>query len=413
MLSVVIPTHHSRHLAETIASVLDQTEPEFEILIVPNGGASLDGVLPDDARIRVVPYEGPSVLGAIKRFAFDAARGDILVALDHDDLLAPQALQRVRETMAAGADFAYSNFAELDFERGESIVHDSYWGWASRTAEIRGRSVAEMIAFDPAPAALGRACYAPNHLRAWTRDAYARAGGHNPTMAVCEDHDLVVRTYLTGQMMRIDECLYIQRDHPGRMPLASNTDVQKASEEMYGRSVDSLVVRWAALHRLPCFDLAGGHNNAPGWVTTDLNGTRIAADLRGRWPWAGLDRRGVSRAGSVRTPRQAAHDERTASVFVPNGWIPVVDAFGAWPGRLYGSETLQLLGPQLVLLLGRRRIRARHRQYVDPLPGPAAGRVVSNRMARRATDSLCLLRWRLLEGRIRRAGSPPDLKRRS
>jgi Glycosyl transferase family 2 len=322
MLSVVIPTHHSRYLAETIASVLDQTEPEFELLIVPNGGASLDGVLPDDGRIRVVPYEGPSALGAIKRFAFEAARGDILVALDHDDLLAPQALQRVRAALSAGADFAYSNFAELDFERGESIVHDSYWGWVSRTTEIRGRSVAEMIAFDPTPAALGRAWYAPNHLRAWTRDAYARAGGHDPTMAVCEDHDLAVRTYLTGQMTRIDECLYLQRDHPGRTPLATNDDVQKASEDIYGRSVDSLVVRWAALHGLPCFDLAGAHNNAPGWVTTELDGTRIAADLRGRWPWAD------STVGAFRAhdlfaylPDKQHTMNELHRCLVPGGWV--------------------------------------------------------------------------------------------
>ena len=125
MLSVVIQTHNPRYLAQAVGSVLDQTEQDFEIVVVPNNGASVDGVLSEDNRIRVVPYTGPSAVGAVKRFAFEAARGDILVELDHDDLLAPQALQRVREALGGGkADFAYSNFAEVNFESGESVSYD-------------------------------------------------------------------------------------------------------------------------------------------------------------------------------------------------------------------------------------------------------------------------------------------------
>src|SRR5262245_36083179 len=201
MLSVVIPTNNPRYLAETVGSVLDQTDPDFEILIVPNAGASLGPILPEDERIRVVPYDGSVLAGAVSRFAFEAARGDILVELDQEDLLAPHALQRVREALGDGeAGFAYSNFAQLDFDTGESVSYAPDWGWSSRPAEVRGRSVSEMIAFDPSPAALAHVWYAPHRIRAWTREAYERAGGHNPAMSVCEDHDLVVRTYLTARM---------------------------------------------------------------------------------------------------------------------------------------------------------------------------------------------------------------------
>ena len=286
MLSVVVPTHHPRYLGEAVASVLDQTEPDFEIVIVPNGDASVDGLLPDDSRIRVVPYPGHGTLGAIKRFGFEAAAGDILVELDHDDILAPQALQRVREACAdGGADFVYSNFAELNFQTGECVTYDPYWGWKTRSTEVRGRTVTEMMAFEPSPASIGRIWYAPNHVRAWTREAYGRAGGHNPALPVCDDHDLLVRTYLTGRMTRIDECLYLQRNHPARTTVAHNVDIQRTTEEIYCRSIESLVARWAAVSGLPCYQLGGCEHAAPGWVTIDRGGQPGVVDLKGRWPW--------------------------------------------------------------------------------------------------------------------------------
>lgn len=323
MLSIVIPTHNARFLAETIASALDQTEADFEILVAPNGGAALEGVLPDDPRIRVVPYHGPALIGAIKRFAFEAARGEILVELDHDDILAPQALERIKDALLrTGADFAYSNFAEFDFGTGEAVAYDSYWGWSTRTAEVRGRSVTEMIAFEPSPAALGHIWYAPNHVRAWTRAGYERAGGHDPHLGICDDHDLLVRTYLTGRMTRIDECLYLQRNHPVRTVVLRNAEIQRATEAIYRRSIQPLVERWAALLGLPCFALGGDENIAPGWVNFERDGRRVVADLRGRWPWAD------SSIGAFRADDLLAHlpDKQHAMneihrCLVPGGWV--------------------------------------------------------------------------------------------
>jgi SAM-dependent methyltransferase len=323
LVSVIVPTHAPRFLAETIRSVLDQTESEFEILVVPNGGAKLDGVLPEDRRIRILPFDGPALVGAVKQFAFEAARGDLLVELDHDDLLAPQALQRVKEALAGGrAEFAYSNFAELDFESGEAVTYNSYWGWASRPAVVRGRSVTEMIAFDPSPASIGYVWYAPNHVRAWTREGYQRAGGHDPSMSICDDHDLMIRTYLTGRMVRIDECLYLQRNHPNRTTLIRNDEIQVKTQELYARSIESLVVRWAALRGLPCFDLGGAHNGAPGWVTVDRQGARVLADLRGRWPWE-HSTVGAFRAQDLleHLPDKQHTMEEIHRCLVPGGWI--------------------------------------------------------------------------------------------
>ena len=97
MISVLIPTHRPNFLRETVESVLDQTCSDFEIVVVPNQGAEVAGILPADPRIRVVPYEGPNRIGAIKRFAFTQGEGELLLELDHDDLLAPNALEKIVE----------------------------------------------------------------------------------------------------------------------------------------------------------------------------------------------------------------------------------------------------------------------------------------------------------------------------
>lgn len=284
MLSVIIPTHDPRYLRETIGSVLAQTCGDFEIVVLPNGGARLEGALPEDPRIRVVPYDGPRAVGAIKRYGFGAARGDILVELDHDDLLAPTALERIREAAARGAGFVYSNFAEFR-EDGTCVEYNDYWGWRKRPAEVLGRPVTEMISFDPSPASIAYIWYAPHHVRAWTRESYDKAGGHDPSMEICDDHDLLARTYLSTKMVRIDECLYLRREHPRATYLLRNADIQKKTRELYAKYVERLVLHGAALRGLPCFDLGSSYNPAVGLAVVEVDGARIEADLRGRWPW--------------------------------------------------------------------------------------------------------------------------------
>jgi glycosyltransferase involved in cell wall biosynthesis len=184
VISVVVPTHDPRHLKEALGSVLGQTEQDFEVVVVTNGKAVLGGAVPDDPRFRVVPYEGPPYVGAIKRHGFKAAKGSVLVELDHDDLLAPDALREVRSALGGGASFVYSNFAHFRDDGQSPRLFNPYWGWRYRQAEVLGRQVKEQVAFDPTPASIGHIWYAPNHVRAWTRDGYDLVGGHDDTMDV-------------------------------------------------------------------------------------------------------------------------------------------------------------------------------------------------------------------------------------
>src|SRR5215471_14006635 len=92
--SVFTPTHRPRYLDECFESLRRQSCQDWEWVVVLNGGAAWRPADPDD-RIRVIVADGVSGVGALKRLACEQASGEILVELDHDDLLAPDALEEV------------------------------------------------------------------------------------------------------------------------------------------------------------------------------------------------------------------------------------------------------------------------------------------------------------------------------
>lgn len=112
-ISVFIPTYNGeKYIAETLDSVLSQTYTDFEILCVDDG--SLDTTtdiirryVAQDPRVRLLekPHEG--AVPYAWNFVFPHLSGEFTLYLSHDDLLAPEALERmvaVVETEAVERD---------------------------------------------------------------------------------------------------------------------------------------------------------------------------------------------------------------------------------------------------------------------------------------------------------------------
>ena len=98
LISIFTPTHDSRYLAETFKSLLEQRDSEWEWVIVPNGDdVPIPGTIQADDRVRICPSPmGMTGIGRLKKFACSQCKGEYLLELDHDDLLTPNALQRIR-----------------------------------------------------------------------------------------------------------------------------------------------------------------------------------------------------------------------------------------------------------------------------------------------------------------------------
>ena len=101
-VSVVIPTFERREqVGEAVASVLAQTRPDFELIVVDDGSTDgTEGALAGvDPRLRYLRQEHAGVAPARNR-GIDAATGEIVAFLDSDNLWLPDHLAVVTELLA-------------------------------------------------------------------------------------------------------------------------------------------------------------------------------------------------------------------------------------------------------------------------------------------------------------------------
>lgn len=288
LVSVFTPTHDPRFLDDAYGSLLDQTYDNWEWVILRNGEIPEHETLlfQLDNRVRV-HYDremaGAFGVGALKREAVSLCRGDILLELDHDDLLYPTAIQRVVEAFDAHPDagMVYSHAAQVTEDLGPDLsTFDLRHGWTYRHARFRDIEVQYPVAMPATPHNLSLIWYAPNHLRAFTRAAYDAVGGYNADLAVLDDQDLMARLYLNGDFHLLDECLYLQRIHTGntQRDAATNATIQYQTQVMQADTLEQLALAWAARNGLLALDLGGAHAPRPGFIPVDQHDTGA--------PWA-------------------------------------------------------------------------------------------------------------------------------
>lgn len=211
-------------LARTWASLKAQTHTNWVWYVYDDSPLEFDGVhrqvygYQADERY-VVHYMKPYApsggnIGFAKRCAFMWADADILVELDHDDELTPDALELIAEQFEdPQIGFVYSDWCEI-LPNGESGVYPD--GWAFGFGDKYWDEEHDVWAMKAPPinsVTLGHIVSAPNHVRAWRASAYRELGGHNPRLEVADDYDLVVRTALSTRCAYIPRMLY--RQHVG------------------------------------------------------------------------------------------------------------------------------------------------------------------------------------------------------
>jgi len=97
-ISVIVPVYRAEDfLRRAVDSVLSQSFPDFELLLIDDGSPDGSGVLcdalaKDDARIRVLHKENGGVSSA-RNLGMDEAKGRFLAFLDADDWFSPDALE--------------------------------------------------------------------------------------------------------------------------------------------------------------------------------------------------------------------------------------------------------------------------------------------------------------------------------
>ena len=116
IVSVCIPTHNRpRLLEDAVASVLSQSMPDFELLIIDDGSSAetaevIDRLLKSDQRIRTFRNEIAAGPAAAKNLALREARGVYWAGLDDDDLFLPQRLEQLVKAAREDLSFVCTPF---------------------------------------------------------------------------------------------------------------------------------------------------------------------------------------------------------------------------------------------------------------------------------------------------------------
>ncbi len=144
-VSVIVPCYNAgEYLAPCLRSVLAQTMGDLELLVIDDG--STDGSLAvaqriagGDARVRVFHQENRGVCAARNR-GLDAAQGEFVTFVDGDDLLRPDALERML-ALAPGADMVVCAHETFDAQGSTRLVVPET-RWMDRRGEQRRRAAA-------------------------------------------------------------------------------------------------------------------------------------------------------------------------------------------------------------------------------------------------------------------------------
>ena len=154
-------------------------------------------------------------IGFNKHIIASACDGDYLVEIDHDDELTPDCLQLLKRAFDTykDVDFVYSYaMEEMD---GEPITYGDNFALGQGRYEdqvVNGTVYSVATTPDITALTLRHIVGLPNHVRCWKKDFYHRIGGHNMQLAVLDDMDLLIRTYLNGKICKIPKVLYIQHE---------------------------------------------------------------------------------------------------------------------------------------------------------------------------------------------------------
>lgn len=250
LVSVVVPVYAvERYIEECLTSLLAQTYPHLEIVVVDDGSpdgsmAIVERYASKDDRIRVVHQENAG-LGAARNRGIEEARGALLTFVDSDDTLPESAIaSHVRSLVRSGSDFSVGAL-----ERQQSETSYVQKPWSRRLHEVVRRGVT----VEDVPEAIANvfAC-----TKVFRREFLDDIGLRFPVGVRYEDQVPVTRAYLkAGSFDILPDVVYRWR---ARRDGSSITQQKARKDDLHDRllAVDE-VARMVREH--------GGASVLQGW----------------------------------------------------------------------------------------------------------------------------------------------------
>jgi len=295
--SIFTPTHKPGNLIRAAESLKNQTHQDYEWLVLVNGNGlkEIDKCLPKvkkivGDKIKVSKFtDETDYIGLLKKECCKAATGDVLVEFDHDDTLEYNCLEELElKFNDPTVDFVYSDCFE--WRKGKATApYSEKFGW--KYTECPGGRISVNYA-EPSPLGFSYIWFAPNHVRSWRRSFYEKIGGHNVELDVCDDHEILCRTYIEGKCVRIPKPLYNYMVQEGENTCygEKNKKIQQLTRTLHDKWIEKMVAKWCDLKILDKVDLCCGGSKPRGYIGVDtlgVPGVDIVFDLNNApWPFA-------------------------------------------------------------------------------------------------------------------------------
>ena len=219
-ISVIIPTYNrAKYIAESIESVLAQTRPAEEVLIIDDGSTdNTRSVVAaySDTRVRYIPVPHGGIAAARNR-GIALACGDYLAFLDSDDLWRDTMLEKQLAMLQQEESLvcSFTNFARFT-DAPRKIINEQFsycTEFAGLSKELRrtgdgfildGDAFATFIRFHEFPAATPCIMF---------RRSIIADMRMNESLRIGEDTEFIMRAFMRGKVAVLPEVLADIRRH--------------------------------------------------------------------------------------------------------------------------------------------------------------------------------------------------------
>jgi len=195
-ISAVIPTLDRRHtLCRAINSVLKQTIPADEIIIIDNGSTdgTLDMIRSEFPMVRFASQIKPGV-SAARNMGISLANSKWVALLDSDDAWAPNKLEKQIELSIDNSNSRLIHTDEIWYRNGRRVNQ-------MKKHKKRGGNIFEDC--------LPLCCISPSSVL-MRKDLFDDIGLFDEKLPVCEDYDMWLRITSKESISYVDEPLTIK-----------------------------------------------------------------------------------------------------------------------------------------------------------------------------------------------------------